>query len=66
MTDGTLMLRPARDADRAVADICPTAGVIHLLREQLLAVRAHSFTFTAERPRGVERLLGLWRAPVPA
>ena len=108
MTDGSLTLRPAKDADRpaidrlvemeetrpladdvliaeldgyviaalsiaddrAVADIFrPTTGIVHLLRErreQLVAVRTHSFAFTAERPRGVERLHGLWRAPVPA
>ena len=68
--DGYVIAAVSVDDDRAVADIFrPTAGIVRLLRErreQLLAVRRHSFVFTAERPRGVEELRGLWRAPVTA
>jgi hypothetical protein len=107
MTDSTLTLRQAGDADRAAVDrlaemeeadsltgevllaeldgyaiaalsiadgravvdiFRSTTGIVRLLRErreQLLATRAYSFSFAAERPRRVRRV-GLWRAPVPA
>ena len=64
--DGELIAALAVADGRAVCDISrPTTHVIALLRERrdhVVLARRFSYSFVAERPRGLRRRFGLWRA----